>query len=108
MTNTKGEYTSGGYSTYTSVFTAPKDGYYFFHLFFQTYNRADTDAAIYKGGILICMADSTSDGWHNAGCSAITWLDEGDEISVKVIAGGADFYNGERGRATGFTGFLLR
>ena len=54
------------------------------------------------------MADSTQDGWHNAGCSAITWLNEGDVISVKVIAGGADFYNGERGRATGFTGFLLR
>ena len=56
------------------------------------------------------MADSAATGWHNAGCSAITWLNEGEVVSVKVPVGtgSAHFYIGEAGRATGLTGFLLR
>ncbi len=93
------------YNNETSVFTAPQKGYYVFTLFFQIFGDADSDAAIFTNDKLLCTGDGAM-RYDSAGCTAVTQLDQGDIVQVKVGSGDAHFFSGDMTRTTGFTGFL--
>ena len=96
---------ANAYNNGNGLFTAPKSGYYFFTLFFQTFGTVDSDLAIFINDQILCAADGARD-YDSAGCTAVAQLSQGDVAKVKVGHGSAHIFVGDMSRSTGFTGFL--
>ena len=93
------------YSTSSGSFTAPINGYYFFHIFATTFGDSETDLALLVNNEVLCGLDA-SNNYQQGTCSAVVQLNVGDVVNVKAVAGTAELYTGEVGKAIGFSSFL--
>ena len=93
-----------GYNTASGSFTALQHGYYFFTMFFQTHQEADSDLAIMVNDVPACRGDAARE-YDQGTCSVIVELQVGDVVNVKAVG---DVVLIATGNVNGFTGFLYQ
>ncbi len=92
-----------GYSATTGLFTAPLEGIYVFHLFYETNFIEDSKLGVAVNGRVVCMGNAQGN-YAQGTCSAIVRLRHGDVVNVLAVESSTLTDSGAR---HGFSGFLL-